>query len=114
MAIIYILILLFTLLLFYQFYSCNVLEGIDQGEIDKINAKLSELVTTVRTITNDQSIKTIKSDLDTLKNDLSIVKPQIQEFQELKPKVDEMYKVSQPYMIPDVDDIEYENETENV
>lgn len=111
MAIIYILILLFTLLLFYQFYSCNVLEGIDKGEIDKINAKLSELVTTVRTITNDQSIKTIKSDLDTLKNDLSIVKPQIQE---LKPKVDEMYKVSQPYMIPDVDDIEYENETANV
>lgn len=65
------LILLFLILLTYQFYLGDIMEGlINQVEIDKINEQLKILISSVNNITNGQFISTLRGDVDKLKNDM--------------------------------------------
>jgi len=94
MVFIYTLIILFALLLIYQFYSYDIIEGIDQAEIDKINSNLTQLVKEVREVTDGTLVKQLKSDVDTSKNNIGMLNSEFQSYRDNKDIINEMILVS--------------------
>jgi hypothetical protein len=94
MVFIYTLIILFALLLIYQFYSYDIIEGIDQAEIDKINYNLTQLVKEVREVTDGTLVKQLKNDVDTSKNNIGMLNSEFQSYRDNKDIINEMILVS--------------------
>jgi ABC-type transporter Mla subunit MlaD len=65
-----VLIIIFIFLLTYQFYSGDIKEGIDQGEIEKINNRLQQLIYEVKEATSGKNIQQLHSNVSTLQNDM--------------------------------------------
>ena len=95
MIFIYSLTFLFVCLLGYQIYSSYLVEGIDQSEIDKINAQLTILVSKVNSLSGTTQLI---GDVDVLKSKMLIIEPAVNDFKTMKPTINGMIDVANKFI----------------
>ena len=98
MYLIHVLIVIFIVLMGYQYYSSYssyLVEGFGQSDIDKINLTLTSLADQVNNINGNTGMR---GDVLILKNKMNLIEPAVNDFITMKPTINEMIKVADKFI----------------
>ena len=79
----------------HQFYSSYLVEGLEQADIDKVNSRLSDLVSKVDQLNSSSGLK---GDVLILRSDVDKMKGYVDRFASIEPQLNEMIKASNDFV----------------